>query len=175
MLGVLLLDANRAWSLSDIAKHHGTTPSTLQRELATLVDAQIILRYEVGGRVLYRANSSCIGFPELQGLFVKAFAFGDQMREALKAFPVRSAFLYGQAIWGASYEPIEMVVIGNADPAALEVALRPLEITLGRSISVALLSEVAFAQRLADGDYFLQAATHAACLTVIGEDFAAAA
>lgn len=170
-----MLDANRGWSLTDIAKHHGTTPSTLQRELAALIECGLLLRYELGGKVLYRANAGCPCFPEVQALFVRAFSFGDQLRDALGPLPIRSAFVYGQAVWGETHAPILLVVVASVDPNALDAVLRPLEIRLGRLVAAALLPESAFAERLRSGDYFLRTALESACLNVVGDDFAAAA
>ena len=170
-----MLDANRGWSLTDIAKHHGTTPSTLQRELAALLECGLLLRYELGGKVLYRANAGCPCFPEFQALFVRAFSFGDQLRDALSPLPIRSAFVYGQAAWGETHAPIPLVVVANVNPNALDAVLRPLEIRLGRLVAAALLTEVAFAERLRSGDYFLRSTLESACLNVVGDDFAAAA
>ena len=175
MLGPLLLDANRGWSLTDIAKHHGTTPSTLQRELAALLECGLLLRYQLGGRVLYRANAGCGCFPELQALFIREFSFGDQLRDALSPLPIRSAFVYGQAVWGESHAPIELVVVAGVKPEALDLALRPLEIRLGRLIAAALLTESSLAERLRSGDYFLQTTLQSAYMHVVGDDFAAAA
>lgn len=175
VLGTLMLDANRGWSLTDIAKQHGTTPSTLQRELAALLECGLLLRYEMAGKVLYRANSSTECFPELQALFVKAFSFGDMLRDALSNLAIRSAFVYGNTVWGDSLSPIHLVVVAAVPAEALDMALRPLEIRLGRQIEVALLSEAEFAQRLQSGEYFLRTTLESACLTIVGDDFAAAA
>ena len=175
MLGTLLLDASRAWSLTDIAKHHGTTPSTLQRELAALLECGLLLRYELGGKVLYRANAGCECFPELQALFVRAFSFSDQLRDALRHLPIRSAFVYGQTIWGETHAPIHLVVVASVVPETIDAALRPLEIRLGRLVAAALLTESDFAERLRSGDYFLRCALESPCLNVLGDDFAAAA
>lgn len=175
VLGTLMLDANRGWSLSDIAKHHGTTPSTLQRELAALQECGLLLRYELGGRVLYRANAGCAHFPELQALFVKAFSFGDLLRDSLEPLSIRSAFVYGNTVWGDSLSPIHLVVVASVAPEALDMALRPLEIRMGRQIEAALLSEGEFADRLQAGEYFLRTTLESTCLTVVGDDFAAAA
>ena len=170
-----MLDANRGWSLSDIAKHHGTTPSTLQRELAALQECGLLLRYELGGKVLYRANAACPLFPELQALFVQAFRVGEQLRDALSQLSIRSAFVFGHAFWGESVSPIQIVVVGAVPIPILDAALRPLEIRLGRQIAAALLTETDFASRLQTGDYFLRSALETASLNIIGDDFAAAA
>ena len=170
-----MLDASRVWSLTDIAKHHGTTPSTLQRELAALLECGLLLRYELGGKVLYRANAGSPCFPEIQALFVRAFSFGDLLRDALSPLPIRAAFVYGHAVWGETHAPIPLVVVASLSPDAIDAVLRPLEIRLGRLVAAALLSEGDFAERLRSGDYFLRSTLESACLNVVGDDFAAAA
>ncbi|MHB8637419.1 MAG: winged helix-turn-helix domain-containing protein [Fimbriimonadaceae bacterium] len=175
VLGTLLLDARRAWSLTDIAKRHGTTPSTLQRELAMLQAGGLVLRCEVGGKVLYRANAGCACFPELQALFVREFSLGDLLRETLGCLPIRYAFVYGPGVWAESAVPIPLVVVSNIRADVLDSVLRPLEVRLGKQIEAALLTEVAFAERMRGSDYFLRFALEAASLHVLGDDFAAAA
>ena len=58
ILATLLLSPERRWYLSDLAQHLKVTPSSLQRELASLAEAGIFCREADGNRVYYQANPS---------------------------------------------------------------------------------------------------------------------
>ncbi len=72
ILAATLLDPCRAWYLSDLARHLGTQPSSLQRELAGLVAAGILRRSADGNRVYFQAEPDCTFLEELRGLMMKA-------------------------------------------------------------------------------------------------------
>jgi DNA-binding IclR family transcriptional regulator len=59
ILSAMLLDPDRWWYLSDLAKHLHAQPSSLQRELASLTDIGLLQRQPDGNRVYYILN--CTG------------------------------------------------------------------------------------------------------------------
>jgi DNA-binding transcriptional ArsR family regulator len=81
LLAATLLHPDRWWYLSDLAKHLGTRPSSLQRELAALVDAGILNRRQDGNRIYFQPHPDCPFLPELQGLLVKTVGVVDALRE----------------------------------------------------------------------------------------------
>src|SRR4029434_3466031 len=97
VLAATLLQSDRWWYLSDLAKYLGVSPSSLQRELAALVSADILRQRRDGNRVYFQANPDCPFLPELQGLLVKTAGMVDVLREALTPFAkrIRWAFIYG--------------------------------------------------------------------------------
>ena len=80
ILSTLLLDSDRAWYLSDLANHHHLTPSSLQRELASLVEVGILTSYRDGNRAYFKADAECPVFRELQGFFIKTSGLADLAR-----------------------------------------------------------------------------------------------
>jgi len=50
VLAATLRQSSRAWFLSDLARHLGLTPSTLQRELAGLAAAGLLRHWRDGKR-----------------------------------------------------------------------------------------------------------------------------
>src|SRR5262245_30298930 len=89
ILTATLLQPDRWWYLSDLAKHLGVPPSSLQRELAALVSAHILCRRRDGNRVYCQANADCPFLPKLQGLLVKTAGMVDVLHEALTPFAKR--------------------------------------------------------------------------------------
>ncbi|MDX1513520.1 MAG: winged helix-turn-helix domain-containing protein, partial [Gammaproteobacteria bacterium] len=77
LLSTLLLRPDRWWYLSDLAKHLGVPPSSLQRELSSLASGDIVVRRKDGQRVYYRANKQCPILEELQSILVKTAGVAD--------------------------------------------------------------------------------------------------
>src|SRR5215510_4172165 len=133
-----LLQPNRWWYLSDLAKHLGVSPSSLQRELAALVSADILRQRRDGNRVYFQANPDCPFLPELQGLLVKTTGMLDILREALTPFANRLhwAFIYGSVAHAEELatSDVDLMIIGKLGLAELAPALRHTEKRLSRAV-----------------------------------------
>lgn len=180
LLAATLLHPERWWYLSDLAKHLGVRPSSLQRELAALVEAGILNRRQDGNRVYFHPNPDCPFLPELQGLLVKTAGVVDVLRQALKSFTKRIdwAFVYGsmaRATEVASSD-VDLMIIGEVGLADLTPALRRAEARLGRPVNPTLYTPEEFATKLQAGHHFLKAVLDGEKLSVLGDphDLAAA-
>ena len=71
ILGTILADPNRWWYLSELAHHLGTTPSSLQRELPSLVNAGILEERRDGTRTYFRAQQASPTYRNLRDIFAK--------------------------------------------------------------------------------------------------------
>src|SRR5688572_10683026 len=102
VLGLLFSRPERAFYLREIARAAGTSPSSLQRELAALTGAGLIVREARGHQVYFRANAESALFEELRGIAVKTFGAADVLRGALAplAPQIRAAFIYGSLARG---------------------------------------------------------------------------
>ena len=94
-------------TLSDLAQHLGVSPSTLQRELSSLVEAEILRRKREGNRVYFQPNPQCPFFPELRSLMLKTAGLLDVLRETLAPFAssIQWAFVYGSVARARSTLP----------------------------------------------------------------------
>jgi len=137
LLAATVLHPERWWYLSDLAKHLGVRPSSLQRELAALVEAGILNRRQDGNRVYFQANPDCPFLPDLQGLLVKTVGVVDILREALSRFATRIdwAFVYGSIARAEELasSDVDLMLIGQVGLAELTPALRRAEAQLGRA------------------------------------------
>src|SRR5712692_4566541 len=97
ILAATLMQPDRWWYLSDLAHNLGVRPSSLQRELAALVEAGVLRRKSDGNRVYFQPEPDCPLLPELTGLMTKTAGLVDVVREALRPFAksIRWAFVYG--------------------------------------------------------------------------------
>jgi predicted nucleotidyltransferase len=174
LLSTLLLDPERAWYLSDLAKHNHLTPSSLQRELASLVGVGILTSYHDGNRTYFKADAECPIFRELQGLFLKTSGLADQVRQALQPFQARIsvAFIYGSIASNTerSSSDIDVLIVGSVKLAALSKALRPVEDRLSRPINPSLYSEKEFRDKIRSGHHFLSEITKGPKIFIIGTE-----
>ena len=142
ILTATLLQPDQWWYLSDLAKHLGVPPSSLQRELTALVGADILRRRRDGNRVYFQANPDCPFLPELQGLLVKTAGLTDVLRDALTPFQTRLhwAFLYGSVARAEerATSDVDLMLIGTVGLADLAPVLRRAEQRLRRVINPTL-------------------------------------
>jgi predicted nucleotidyltransferase len=175
-----VLHPDRWWYLSDLAKHLHVRPSSLQRELAALVDAGILRRRRDGNRVYFQPNPDCPFLPELQGLLVKTVGVVDILREVLGRFTKRidCAFVYGSVARAEELatSDVDVMIIGQIGLADLTPALRRAEARLGRPVNPTLYTRAEFATKLHAGHHFLKAVLDGEKLSVLGDphDLAAA-
>jgi predicted nucleotidyltransferase len=180
LLGATLLQPERWWYLSDLAKHLAVRPSSLQRELAALVDAGILNRRQDGNRIYFQPNSDCPFLPELQGLLVKTAGVVDILREVLSRFAkgIDWAFVYGSLARAEELasSDVDLMIIGQVGLADLTPALRRAEGRLGRPVNPTLYTREEFATKLQAGHHFLKAVLDGEKLFILGDphDLAAA-
>lgn len=159
LMAAILVQTNKAWYLSDLARHLELTPSSLQRELARLVEAGILTRRQDGNRAYYQADPHCPFLPELQRLMIKTAGLADVVRDALQplAEHIDLALIYGSAACGAegSRSDVDLLVVGRVGLARLVPALKQAEKRLQRAINPLTYSEGEFANRLSSGHHLL--------------------
>lgn len=173
ILVATLLHPEREWYLSHLAHHLGVRPSSLQRELAALTSAAILVRRVDGNRVYFRANPDCPFLPELQGLLIKTVGVAETVREALAplAAGITWACLYGSVARAEELatSDVDLLVVGTVGLADLAPALRRAEQRLGRPVNPTVYSEAEFRTKLATGDHFLTAVLDGTTLSLLGD------
>lgn len=159
VLSATLLQPERWWFMTELARHLETTPSSLQRELGSLVGAGLLERRQDGRRSYFRANSGSPLFADLRGLIEKTNGVVAALTAALKPFGSRIelAFLYGSIARGEerSASDVDLAIVGTLRQIDLLPALRKLEARFRREVNVTLFSPKEFHARLASGDHFL--------------------
>jgi DNA-binding transcriptional ArsR family regulator len=71
LLSALLLRPRQRVYAAELAKQLRVRPSTLQRDLARLTQAGILIMTRDGNRTYFQANAECPIFPELRALMLK--------------------------------------------------------------------------------------------------------
>lgn len=173
LLSTLLLQPEREWFLTDLAKHLKVRPSTLQRELKNLTAAQILTRRVDGKRVYYRADERCPVLSELQGLFLKTAGLVDIIADALHPFrkQIHVAVIFGSVARGEelSRSDVDLLVVGQLGLADLASALKRMEAKLNREVQTLVYTEDEFRHKVERKEHFVKTVLEGPKLAVIGD------
>jgi DNA-binding transcriptional ArsR family regulator len=173
ILAATLMQPERWWYLSDLAHHLAVSPSSLQRELASLVEAGILRRKRDGNRVYYQPDPDCPFLPELTGLMTKTAGLLDVLRKALGPFggSIRWAFVYGSVARAEerSSSDVDLMMIGRVGLAELAPTLRKAERILGRPVNPTVYTPEEFAQKREAGHHFIKTVLREEKLTIMGD------
>lgn len=160
ILSSAMLEPRRWWFLSEMARRLGARPSSLQRELESLVESGILERRVDGRRVYFRANARSPIFKDLRGLVEKTAGIVPALSGALEPFGdrIELAFVYGSIARGEerAASDVDLMIVGSVKQIDLLPALRKLEDRFGREVNATLYSPREFRAKLAAGDHFLQ-------------------
>lgn len=174
ILAATLMHPERWWYLSDLARHLRLRPSSLQRDLARLVEAGILRRRNEGNLVYFKADPTCPIFPELRGMLKKTAGLVDVLRDALQPFGERVAtvFVYG-SIARAEETPasdIDLMIIGQVGLAELAEPLSKAEQDLGRPINPTVYTREEFAEKTRLRHHFINNVIQREKLFVVGSE-----
>ena len=160
------------WYQSDLARHLGVTPSSLQRELHTLVESGILASRQEGRQIYYRPDTGCPIFPELQGLMAKTSGLVDVLRRNLQPFnqSVDCAFVFGSIARAEELgdSDIDLMLIGRLGLSDLAPVLSRAEEQLARPINPILYTPEELARKRQEGHPFLRQVLDDEKLFVIG-------
>jgi len=172
VLTAFLSHADRSWYRSDLAKHLSVRPSSLQRELAGLVQAGVLTQRVEGNRSYFQADPACPFLPELRGLIEKTAGIAAQLGEALS--PLRSkitvAFIFGSVARGRerSESDVDLMVVGELGLKDVAARLRIVEIRISRPVNAHTFSRKEFANKVHSKHHFLSAVMDREKTFVIG-------
>jgi DNA-binding transcriptional ArsR family regulator len=159
ILAAVLVQPERAWYVSELARRLGVPSSSLQRELRALSVAGILKSHRQGRMVYYQANAESPVFPDLRGLLLKTAGLVDVLADVLRPLggSIKYAFVYGSIASeeARSDSDIDLMIIGAVVPAALAVPLRKAREQLGREINPTIYAEAEFSAKVAAEDHFL--------------------
>ena len=160
ILALLFGHPDEAFYLRQLARASGSSPSSLQRDLATLVDAGIIERKEHGNLVYFRANRACPVFAEIQGIVTKTVGVADVLREMLQPFRDRitAAFVFGSIASGEAKasSDVDLFIIGDLSLRDIVSELEAAEGSLRRPVSPVIYSAQEFADKARGGQHFIR-------------------
>jgi predicted nucleotidyltransferase len=161
LLAATLRDPGRWQYASDLARHLGLRPSSLQRELAGLVVAGILMRRVEGRHVYYKPDPDCPILDELRAILRKTAGLVDVLREALRPFrgAIVASFVYGSVARGdeASSSDVDLFIVGDVPLSKLASRLERAERKIGRPVNPTVYSADEFRKKLRLGHHFVSA------------------
>jgi DNA-binding transcriptional ArsR family regulator len=174
ILAATLVQPEKAWYVSELARRMRVPSSSLQRELQELTEAGILKSHRQGRMVYYQANTESPLFPDLRGLLLKTAGLVDVLRDALKPVATRItlAFVYGSIANSQerSESDIDLMVIGDVSPVDLALPLRRAREQLGRDINPSVYLVTEFNRKRTAKDHFLSHVLTGPKLIVLGSE-----
>jgi predicted nucleotidyltransferase len=172
ILALVVLQPNRSWYASELARRLKLPKTSLQRELVNLVQSGILQRRGEGKQVYYQADPDCPILPELQGMMAKTAGLADVVREALAPLAKRIsfAFIYGSIARGEELatSDVDLMVVGDAGLSDLAIPLRRVREKLGREVNPTVYSLDEFTRKASQGQHFIRSVLDKPRLFVVG-------
>ena len=173
ILGATLGEPQRRWYMRELAMHLRLTPSSLQRELASLAQGGILLQKREGKHVYFQASVDSPIFQELQGLILKTLGLADVIREALRplADRIQWAFIYGSVARSEEHSAsdVDVMIIGQVGLADVSSPLRKAERRLNRAVNPTTYTLDEFAARLMSNHHFITTVMRSKKLFISGD------
>jgi predicted nucleotidyltransferase len=172
VLATTLMHPDRWWFLADLARQIGVPPSSLQREMESLVEVGILLRRQEGKQVYFKPDPNCPILYELQGVMTKTLGLVDVLQGALSPFKksIKLAFVYGSIARAEelSDSDVDLMIVGSVSLADLSPAIQKAEERLARQVNPTLFSPKEFAEKLKQGHHFLKTVLAGDKLFILG-------
>jgi uncharacterized protein len=166
-------EPHRWWYMRELARHLRLTPSSLQRELASLVRGGILLQRREGKHVYFQAATDSPIFQELQGLILKTVGLADVIRDVLKplADRIQWAFIYG-SVARSDERPasdVDLMLIGQVGLAEVSSPLRKAERRLSRAVNPTTYTFDEFAGKVKSNHHFITTVLRSKKLFIMGD------
>lgn len=146
LLTLILLNPDREWTLTELARRVGGSVSSAQREVARAEQTGVIISRRLGNTRLVRARQSPLTAP-LTELLLRSFGPRQVVAEEFIGIDgVKSLYIFGS--WAARYLGVEgrhpadvdVLVIGKPDRNILEDATQRAQQRLAREVNVTVRS-----------------------------------
>ncbi|HUT60182.1 MAG TPA: hypothetical protein VNA25_20235 [Phycisphaerae bacterium] len=174
VLALLLGRPDARWHLRDVGRQTSLALGTVRRELAGLVQAEVITATKDGNRIYYQANRASPLFPELAGLLRKTAGLADVLREALSplAGRITVAFLHGSQVGdrAAAASDVDVMVVGEVTFGEVVSAFSPHQDRLGREINPTVYPKGEFRRKIAAGHHFLLTVLESPKVFLLGDE-----
>ena len=144
LLSLLYNNPEEEFYLREITRKIDIGSGTVQRELAKLLAADLVIRKTSGKQVYYSANTKSNLYNEIRGLVVKTFGMTNIIKDVLNPLTTKIdfAFIYGsQADGTATTESdIDLMVVGKVSEMELHKAIGKAEAKLDKDINYSLFT-----------------------------------
>ena len=154
------LNPERWWYLSELARHLHLTPSSLQRELDSLVKGGVLRQKREGRQVYFSAKTDSPLYPDLRGIVLKTVGLADVLRRLLAPFSrrIEFAFIYGSIARSEEHcaSDVDLMIIGNLSLSELSPPLRKVEEIISRPINPSIYSRAEILKKMKSDHHFVR-------------------
>jgi uncharacterized protein len=174
LLKMLLLNTDSRFYLRELVARTGLPQGSVQRELANLVQAGVLVREHSGRQTYYSADDRCPILSELRSILVKTVGVADVLRDALAplADGIEMGFIYGSLAKGCetAQSDVDVMLIGEIDFGDVVTALTPIEDQLRREINPSVFTSAEFKRRIETQEHFISSVLRAPRIMLIGDE-----
>ncbi len=172
VLGLLFGHPDESFYVREIARAVGPGMGSVQRELARLEEAGILVRSARGREVFYQANLKSPIFEEIKSLVLKTIGGVELLTHSLAplADTIKVAFIYGSMARGQQQRgsDIDLLVIGDASFSEVIDALTPAQQKLGREINPVTYPVSEFQEKISQKHHFITSVLRGPKLFLMG-------
>ena len=160
VLALLYGNPSRTFYANELIALAGSGTGAVQRELAKLERAELVVVTRVGNQKHYRANADAPVFAPLRDLILKTSGLADVLRASLAPVGgrVRAAFIYGSVAAqrdGAASDIDLMIISDELSYADLFTNLEEASKRLGRAVNPTIYSAAELAKRIRGHNAFV--------------------
>lgn len=175
VLAVLFSNPDRSFYANEVIALAQSGTGAVQRELAALLDAGLLLTTKRGNQKHFQANSAAPVFAELRGLVLKTMGLADVLRAALAPLEaqISTAFVYGSVAkqQDTAHSDIDVLIVsatlGYADVFG---ALEGATVQLGRKVNPTLYTPEDITKRMAQDNAFVTRVLQQPKIWLIGSE-----
>jgi len=165
------MSGKQGLTVTDLAQQTAASRSSVQRELARLLEAGILERQASGRTSIYRPADSPVRGP-LRDLIEVTVGAVPRLTEQLRDLAgIDVAVVYGS--WASGQvtpdSDIDLLVIGSIGYSDLVREVAKVEEAVGREIDVKLYAAEEFESRLGEGSGFIRTVLSGPTLALLGE------
>ena len=174
VLSLVMGRPDERFYLREIVRLVGAGSGAVQRELAQLVEAELLCREVSGRQVYFSANRESLIYEELRAFVEKTAGVADVLRTCMaplqRTARIEVAFVYGSVARGAqrSKSDVDVMVIGDVTMAQVVPTLRDAERVLRREVNATVFPPDEWRAKVADPSAFIRRVLAAPKLFITG-------
>lgn len=159
-MGLLFGQPDRSFYTNEIIRLTNSGTGAVLRELARLVEVDLVNVKQCGNQKQYQVNQQANLFAELRSIALKTFALADVLREALSHMfaQIQFAFIYGSVARQAdkANSDIDIMIIGKGlSYVEIYPLLESAQIKLGRQINPTFYTIEEWSRKQKEGNNFI--------------------
>jgi predicted nucleotidyltransferase len=175
VLVVLFGNPGRSFYTNEVIALAQSGTGAVQRELAGLLDAGLLLMTKRGNQKHFQANTAAPVFAELRGLVLKTMGLADVLRASLAPLEaqISAAFVYGSVAkqQDTAQSDIDVLIVSSTlGYADVFGALENATTQLGRKVNPTLYTPDDIAKRIAQDSAFVARVLHQPRIWLIGSE-----